>query len=55
MDFLIREAAVNDATAIAQVQVESWRTTYAGIVPDAFLASLSVETRAERANWPGVS
>jgi GNAT superfamily N-acetyltransferase len=30
-----------DASAIARVQVDSWRTTYAGIVPADYLARLS--------------
>ena len=35
----IREADLNDAGAIARVHVDSWRTTYAGIVPDEQLIS----------------
>ena len=46
MGFRIRSAGSDDAEAIARVHVESWKTTYAGIVPDAYLASLSVETRS---------
>ena len=42
----IRRASVDDAAAIAHVHVDSWRTTYAGIVPDAYLASLDVTLRA---------
>ena len=34
----IREAKPDDAGAIAGVHVASWRTTYPGIVPDAYLA-----------------
>ena len=49
MPFHIRPAKLSDATHIAHVQVESWRTTYTGIVPDTFLASLNKEARAE--NW----
>jgi GNAT superfamily N-acetyltransferase len=37
----IREARVEDAPAIARVHVDAWRTTYPGIVPDEYLASLS--------------
>ena len=47
MNFTIRPARIDDASAIALVQVESWRTTYAGIVPDDYLASLNVELRAQ--------
>ena len=47
MDFLIRRGQFDDAGGIARVHVESWRSTYAGIVPDAFLRSLSTQTRKE--------
>jgi hypothetical protein len=43
----IRTAHVDDAAAIATVHVESWRTTYKGIVPDDFLARLSYERRGQ--------
>src|SRR5437868_8464923 len=43
----IRTANVHDAVAIARVHVESWRTTYAGIVPDDFLACLSYTQREQ--------
>jgi GNAT superfamily N-acetyltransferase len=45
MNLTIREADIEDAAAIARVQVESWKTTYAGIVSEAFLASLNQEDR----------
>jgi GNAT superfamily N-acetyltransferase len=41
----IRPAVVHDARAIAEVHVESWRSTYRGIFPDALLNGLSVEKR----------
>jgi GNAT superfamily N-acetyltransferase len=41
----IRVATEHDAAAIAHVHVKSWRTTYAGIVPDAYLAALSEAER----------
>ena len=40
-----RPANVNDARGIAQVHVDTWRTTYAGIVPETFLKDLSYERR----------
>lgn len=46
MDFKIRRAVPEDAQSIGLVQVESWRKTYAGIVPDAYLAALDDEERA---------
>jgi len=47
MDFTIRSASVEDAKAIAFVQVEGWRSTYGGIVPDAYLAAMDVESGTE--------
>lgn len=47
----IRSATGGDAGAIAHVHVESWRTTYAGIVPDAYLAGLDEMLRAQL--WMG--
>ena len=41
----IRRAVIHDARAIAEVHVESWKTTYQGIFPDALLNGLSVEKR----------
>ena len=41
----IRIAEVRDAAAIAHVHVQSWRTTYEGIVPQEYLASLSEAER----------
>jgi GNAT superfamily N-acetyltransferase len=41
----IRSANINDAAAIARVHVDSWRTTYAGLVPADFLARLSYAQR----------
>ena len=43
----IRAAAPNDANAIAHVHVESWRTTYAGIVPEEYLAGLDETLRVK--------
>ena len=41
----IRPAVVADARAIAEVHVQSHRSTYKGIFPDALLDGLSVESR----------
>ncbi|MBE3574456.1 MAG: GNAT family N-acetyltransferase [Firmicutes bacterium] len=38
---IIRSATLSDAPGMARVHVDSWRTTYAGIVADEFLARLS--------------
>jgi GNAT superfamily N-acetyltransferase len=44
---LIREASPTDADAIARVHVDSWRTTYTGIVPADYLVNLSYAQRAQ--------
>ncbi len=43
---LVRPALESDAEAIAHVHVQSWRTTYTGIVPAEFLAQLNEAERA---------
>jgi GNAT superfamily N-acetyltransferase len=42
----LRPAEVRDAAAISHVHVQSWLTTYKGLVPDEFLASLNEAERA---------
>ncbi|WP_088035313.1 GNAT family N-acetyltransferase [Evansella clarkii] len=44
---IIRRAKSDDAQGIAEVHVDSWRSTYQGIIPDDFLDNLSVEQRTE--------
>jgi len=46
--FHIRLAHTDDADALARVHVDTWRTSYVGIVPDEHLAQLSYAKRAER-------
>ena len=41
----IRTAEPRDADSLARVHVDSWRSTYAGILPDEFLAGLSYRDR----------
>ncbi len=43
----IRPASAADALAIAEIHVESWRTTYQSILPRAYLDALSVPAREE--------
>jgi len=45
----VRRAAPEDAAAVAATHVASWRVGYGGLLPDALLASLSVEERT--ASW----
>ena len=46
----LRTATTDDASAIAKVQVDSWRSAYRGLVSDDVLDSLSYETQASRWN-----
>jgi RimJ/RimL family protein N-acetyltransferase len=41
--------SADDARAMAQVNVRSWQQAYKGLMPDAFLAGLSVDKR--EASW----
>jgi len=43
----IRKATILDAPYIAKVHVDSWRTTYKGILPDKFLQRLTYEGRTK--------
>lgn len=42
---LIRDATPTDAPGIARVHVDSWRTTYKGLIPEHIIASRSYEYR----------
>lgn len=42
---IIRLAVLSDAKGIAKVHVDSWRSTYATIIPDEYLNGLSYEGR----------
>ena len=44
----VRAARESDATAVARIQVECWRTGYAGIIPDEVLAELTSDEAAGR-------
>ena len=48
-DVLIRPALPADAATIAAVRVDAWRTTYRGMIPDAYLAGMTVEDST--AHW----
>lgn len=43
---IVREATHKDVPTIAKVHVDTWRTTYRGIVPNEHLVNLSYERRA---------
>ena len=44
----IRAATPADIAGLARVHVQSWRETYAGIIPRAFLDALSLESRQQQ-------
>jgi len=44
---MIRKARSEDAKGIAKVHIDSWRTTYRGIVPDTYLKALYYEEKEE--------
>ncbi|MDJ0692874.1 GNAT family N-acetyltransferase [Mastigocoleus sp. MO_188.B34] len=45
---MIRQATIQDASAIAQIHIHTWEIAYSGIVPDSHLTALSVENRTQR-------
>lgn len=45
----IRLASVKDVEGIARVHIESWRSTYKGIISESFLSTLTHEGRVR--NW----
>jgi ribosomal protein S18 acetylase RimI-like enzyme len=45
---IVRPATLDDALAIATIHVRAWQAAYQGIVPAAFLDSLSIEEREVR-------
>jgi len=51
-NFGVRRATAGDAPAIARVRIDSWRTTYRGLIPDAYLDAMQVE--ASTALWDRV-
>jgi GNAT superfamily N-acetyltransferase len=46
MNQVIRQATVDDSGAIARIQVDTWRTTYRGIVPQDYLDAMEIVPRA---------
>jgi GNAT superfamily N-acetyltransferase len=48
MDLLVTPAAPEDLAGIAVVTVKAWQATFQGVLPDAFLAGLTVEDQLHR-------
>ncbi len=56
----VRPSRLEDLPGVARVQVDTWRATYRGVVPEAFLEAMSYEEQRARwarglanPNWPG--
>jgi ribosomal protein S18 acetylase RimI-like enzyme len=49
---VVREAAHEDAAAIAGIHVRAWQAAYRGLMPDAWLDDLTVERRTD--TWTGI-
>jgi len=48
MSFVVFPAGPSDAEDLAQVHVRTWRETYRGILPEAYLARMSAAAHARR-------
>lgn len=48
----VRAARIEDVPAIARIEVETWRATYAGMLPDRVLLGMSVERQT--GSWTGL-
>lgn len=47
LSYTIRLARLGDERGIARVHIDSWRTTYTGIMPQSVLEGLSMESRID--------
>lgn len=47
----VRQARLQDARAIGRIEVDTWRATYAGMLPDRVLLGMSAERQT--ATWAG--
>ena len=48
MNIKIREAVVADAASIATININTWKIAYKGIIPQAYLDSLSIDEKIPR-------
>ena len=46
MTLTIRPASVDDAQPIARVRIDCWRSTYRGLIPDAYLDAMEIDASA---------
>ncbi|MDD1794542.1 GNAT family N-acetyltransferase [Enterovibrio sp. ZSDZ42] len=47
MEIRIRQAQLTDAKAIALIHVNSWKTAFSGLMPDAYIRGYTEETRTD--------
>ena len=47
-EWVIRRATSEDASALAKVNIESWRAAFDGLVRDEFLAGMSLDAQSRR-------
>ncbi|KEK24169.1 GNAT family N-acetyltransferase [Bacillus gaemokensis] len=52
MEIKIRKATEDDIEGITKVHVDSWKTTYKGILPDGILDSITYESREKQ--WKSI-
>ncbi|MCD5323204.1 MULTISPECIES: GNAT family N-acetyltransferase [Pontibacillus] len=48
----IRKAKMGDGRNVAKVQVDTWKTTYKGVVPDQVLEKMTYDSREKQ--WKGI-
>ena len=49
MQIIIRPALITDAASLARVRVDTWRTSYRGLIPETAIASMDIQK--EIARW----
>ncbi|MCI2238346.1 GNAT family N-acetyltransferase [Paenibacillus sp. TRM 82003] len=49
---LVRPATLDDAGDLARIHVDTWRTTYTGLIPQVVLAAMTLDRAVER--WQAV-
>jgi GNAT superfamily N-acetyltransferase len=49
MQIKVRPAGIGDAPALARVRLETWRTSYRGLIPEAAIAGMDIDE--ETARW----
>lgn len=53
-DTLVRPGSIGDEGEIANVHIQSWQQSYKGIIPESYLATLSLQFRGRQSWWKQV-